>query len=216
MPFVHWKDQSSLRKCGIIIDMSRLSLWYPAKPFIVRQGWGIYNPAYLRFKFSKHNGVDFLPGEDNVLRAAVAGKVIRVDNFPTGGGIFVSTITDLEYDEWDAPLSQTKSRVILDYLHCEKILVQEGQHVNVGDIIAIPDNTGFSTGPHTHMQGRRAIGWNGQVGNNLFWENVDKNEANNSFDPTPYWNGYYAKDVKKIVGIWAQLIEIYKKMITKL
>lgn len=194
----------------------KLSLWYPAFPYKVTQAWGIFNPAYIRFKFSKHNGVDFLLGADSKLLAPMPGKIIKVGNQPTGGGIYVGIISREEYDEWDALLPQAKCRVVIDFLHCEKILVKEGDIVNIGDTIAIADHTGFSTGPHTHMQPRRVRAWNGQVGENRFFELVDSNEANESFDPTPYWNGFAAKDYGKVTGIYRRLIELYQIMISKI
>jgi len=38
--------------------MSKLELFYPAKPYKITQAFGINNPSYLQFGFSQHNGID--------------------------------------------------------------------------------------------------------------------------------------------------------------
>ena len=38
------------------------------------------------------------------------------------------------------------------YEHLSKVLVNEGQKVNTGDVIAFSGNSGKSTGPHLHIE----------------------------------------------------------------
>lgn len=40
------------------------------------------------------------------------------------------------------------------YAHCSQLFVQEGQHVETGDVIAAVGSTGKSTGPHLHFEVR--------------------------------------------------------------
>jgi murein DD-endopeptidase MepM/ murein hydrolase activator NlpD len=85
--------------------------------------------------------------------------------------------------------------------------------VKAGDLLAIGDNTGFTTGPHCHTQ------WRGEVDralpgpagvptyrllNGEVWlQDADTNEANNSFDPTLFFNGKYAVDISTSASIAA-------------
>lgn len=172
--------------------MAKPSFYYVAYPYKVNQAWGIYNPVYERFGFTRHNGTDIALGTDKVLYAPFDYTVVRTGNQPEGGGIFLGIMSE-EFDFLDG-----KYRVLLDLLHCEKLLAAEGRVGKTGDVLAIADNTGFSTGPHTHLQARRVKNWNYSVGNAASWKYVDKNEANGSFDMEPYWNGKYAKEVNLV------------------
>ena len=49
--------------------------------------------------------------------------------------------------------------------------------------MGVVDNTGFSTGPHTHVMARR-MDLNGNL--------IDENDADNSFALMPYWDGFFA------------------------
>ena len=173
--------------------------YYPIKPHVLTQGWGTLNPeVYSQFGFTRHNGLDHKLAPDNKIYAPCNGIIVKRAFQPNGGGIFVGMITG----ESDFPAFQNttpdnaivdfpalKARVLIDFLHCQNILVNEGDIVVKGQLIAIGDNTGFSTGPHCHTQWRR-VSWDGKVINTL-----DINDANNSFDPTQFFNGKYAADL---------------------
>ena len=172
----------------------KLELYYPAKPFLVTQGWGIYNPAYERFGFNRHNGVDFLPGTKKLVYAPVRMRVYAVD-FNEGAGNFVSGVTT---QKWE--VGGIECFVQLTFMHLEKALCKIGDILEIGDLIGVPDNTGFSTGPHTHMAPYRLT---------EALLKMDSNDANGSFDPSPYWNGYFAEDV----NIMKQIISLLQRAV---
>jgi murein DD-endopeptidase MepM/ murein hydrolase activator NlpD len=177
--------------------MSRFTFPYTHKPWRVSQGWGIFNPAYQRFGFSRHNGIDVYVGDDKRSRAPWPGTVLRVASKenglwePNGGGVYVSILSDEEF-EFDDGFT---ARVFIDFLHGEKPLVSRGQHVIAAQPVLLNDNTGFSTGPHTHIQLRRCRvvpeGNYDLNGKPVRLEWVDANDAHNSFDPTRYFTGTY-------------------------
>lgn len=181
----------------------KFQIHYPTKPYRITQRWGIYRPEiYSQFGFTRHNGEDFALGYEAKLYSIFDGVVVKKGYQPSGGGIFVGIISKHEYEFDDG----IKCRVLADYLHCKEILVNEGQNVETGELIAIADNTGFSTGNHTHLQLRR-VNWDGKV-----ITIIDKNDANNSFDPSPYWSGLYAEDIRRIQGILEELKERVAKL----
>jgi murein DD-endopeptidase MepM/ murein hydrolase activator NlpD len=137
---------------------------YPSFPFNLNQGWGTLNPKdYSQFGFTRHNGVDMRIIEtDNLVRAPFSGTVIRTGNQPSGGGIYLGLLSDEEFefptftcstpDGLIIVFPAATCRVLFDFLHLKSLSVQEGQHVSAKEILAIPDNTGFSTGPHCHYE----------------------------------------------------------------
>jgi murein DD-endopeptidase MepM/ murein hydrolase activator NlpD len=194
----------------------KLSLPFEAKPWKVYQVWGIYNSIYQQFGFSRHNGVDFAVAWDGLVRSPFTCEVVEVGDKPTGAGLYVSVLSK---DIYESPFGECQVRI--DYMHLKSTLgMFVGKTLDVGNEIAPQNNTGFSTGPHTHGQYRWVI----KGPNNLIY--VDINDANNSFDPTPYRNGQYAEDIlkEKLTGelknlqlSYIQLLQTYiKRLIARL
>lgn len=184
----------------------KLELSYPAKPYIVNQGWGISNPGlYSAFGFTRHNGVDFQFSRDKRVRAEIPCFHYKSGFQPNGGGIYASYLSTMRYEREDGLIAY----VLIDYLHLEKILTVEGQNLETGFPLAIPDNTGAaSTGPHTHGQ-YRWVNWNE---NKTQLMDCDINDANGSFDPTPYYDGLFAEDIFK-VGVLAKIRDLYLRIL---
>ena len=198
--------------------MNRLSLYYPVRPHVVNRPWGFYSPQeYLPFGFTRHNGVDLNLVDGQSILAPLEAEVVNIGNEPSGGGIFVSLLSSSQYtfddDGSDSNSNSTSDDgsnkgtptfVLLDFFHCQEIKVSIGDHVAIGQLIALGDNTGVTTGSHTHMQPRResivpapagaTINAYRFMGSEVCFMDFNKNDANNSFDPAPYWNGTYADE----------------------
>ena len=142
--------------------------YIPVKPWRLNQLWGRFDPkTYAQFGFSRHNGIDVALAPDKRILAPFDGIIIRSDNQPNGGGIFIGLLSKNFYDFPNfvcktpegnkVNFPDMRCQVLFDFLHLEKPMVKLGQEVKAGDLVAIADNTGFSTGPHTHIQPRRVV-----------------------------------------------------------
>lgn len=85
---------------------------------------------------SPHYGVDIAAPTGTPVKAPIDGMVSMVHNdmFYSGGTLIVDH----------------GHGISTVYMHLEKILVKEGQHVHQGDVIAQVGATGRATGPHLH------------------------------------------------------------------
>lgn len=87
-----------------------------------------------------HTGMDMAVPTGTPIRAALPGTV-TVSKYNAGGyGYYVM----IDHGSGLATL----------YGHCSRLLVQAGQTVEAGDIIALSGSTGRSTGPHLHFEVR--------------------------------------------------------------
>ncbi|MFE3545331.1 M23 family metallopeptidase [Nocardia sp. NPDC059177] len=84
-----------------------------------------------------HNGIDFGDPIGAPIFAVTDGTVIEAGP-ATGFGLWVRV--------------QQDDGTIGVFGHVNEILVQVGQHVNAGDVIATVGNRGNSTGPHLHYE----------------------------------------------------------------
>lgn len=84
-----------------------------------------------------HGGIDFVAGENRQIVAANRGKVKRA-----GRGGAYGNVVDIDHG---LGLSTR-------YGHLSKVLVEEGEYVEVGQPIGIQGSTGRSTGAHLHYE----------------------------------------------------------------
>lgn len=181
--------------------MSKLDLFYPAKPYIITQAFGIYNPAYLQFGFEKHNGVDFKVDADKIVKAMCDGLVTDV-GFNAGAGNYV------RYRTLGPVEAEGKTGYVeFMYMHAERCLVKKGQTLKAGDDVIIADNTGFSTGPHTHISGYFV---DIKTGYKLRADPT----TDHCFDFSKYYNGYYADDAQKVILTLYKIIDLLKQAVS--
>ena len=86
-----------------------------------------------------HGGIDIGGYEGEGIRAAMSGTVSKIgedDSF--GKYVFLKHPNGME----------------TVYAHCSKILVEDGQEIDKGEIIAEVGSTGVSNGPHCHFEVR--------------------------------------------------------------
>ena len=99
------------------------------------QGWGENPATYAQFGLKGHNGLDYATPNDTDILAPHQGKIIEVGFDPSGYGNYIK----IENSGEGSVLA-----------HLRQSLVQVGDNVMEGALIAKSDNTGFSTGPHLH------------------------------------------------------------------
>lgn len=189
-----------------------LKIFYPFKPFTITQRWGNPNGQYASHfgdsTFKLHNGIDAV-GKRTIdyktgLTKAEYPVYCPVDNFyvakvdyePNGGGheVLLASNDPLEVFE--------KTCYIRIFLcHAKKILVKAGDQLKLGELIMIADNTGFSTGLHTHI---------GVYRTDVFGNKLDTNEATGSFDPSLFFNDQYAIDHATLPTLIKSNMRYYK------
>lgn len=96
------------------------------------------NPVTGRYVF--HTGMDLGAPQGADIHAMKAGRVVRA-TYDSGYGNFV--------------VIEHESGIRTLYAHCSKLLVEAGDNVKKGQVIARVGSTGNSTGPHLHIEFRK-------------------------------------------------------------
>jgi murein DD-endopeptidase MepM/ murein hydrolase activator NlpD len=123
--------KDAIRKMMIFPVSGKLSSGYgwredPVKPV----------PGEKRF----HRGVDFIGKAGDPIKAAMKGTVQHIDNNPNLGNFII-----LKHDDGYQTL----------YAHLSAFTVKVGEAVKQGQEIGKIGNTGYSTGPHLHLEAFR-------------------------------------------------------------
>lgn len=101
--------------------------------------WPLYGHinSYFGSRGGSHSGIDIEGRTGDAIRAAASGTVI----YAGYDGAYGLTVAILH-----------PNGVVTRYAHCSKSLVQEGDRVQEGDVIARVGSTGRSTGSHLHFE----------------------------------------------------------------
>ncbi len=130
-------DFGAIRKLSsgnrMVVGMS-----LPLKPRRVSSEFG-YRVNPVTGVYGIHGGIDLAADSGTEINPALPGKVLKA-KYSSDYGNFVMI------DHGD--------NVVTLYAHCSKLLVEPGDDVNKGDVIALVGSTGRSTGPHLHFEVR--------------------------------------------------------------
>lgn len=176
----------------------KLELFFPAKPYVVTQAFGILNSSYKDngMSFIKHNGIDFRIDTDGIVLSMCDLEVYEVgENDKAGKYVRLKTLKPVE--------AEGKVGVVaFMYMHAAKHLCKTGTILKAGDPVIVADNTGFSTGPHTHISAYFINEANIKLPGDP--------EVDHCFDFSKYYNGYYADDAQTVIGIYLKIINLLK------
>ena len=159
----------------------KLILKQPLKIWQINQPFGNASPLYTSFGLKGHNGIDFYALDSTEIYATHDGRVTFTGYDGSGGlGVVIRTTEQFDYGD-----GQAYFKSLYWHLKRDSIKVTGGQTVKAGDLIALADNTGRSTGAHLHF-GLKPI----QKGEeNWVWFNLSPdNGYNGAVDPLPYFD----------------------------
>lgn len=178
----------------------KFQIYYPVTPFIVGQGFG----DKRLISYYKENGIDII-GHNGQDLATLHGQEVyaahdgvcevQVDS-KQGYGVVIRTEDQFDYKDGQAFFKSIYWHLI------SNIPVKTGQKIKVGDLIGYSDSTGVSTGDHLHF-GLKSVGRNS---NGVYYNLEEGNGYYAAIDPTPYYNGKFAKDISVTnIKFWADL-----------
>lgn len=170
--------------------MEKLKLYYPVKPYVLNQGFGLCLATvcdfYKSLGLKGHNGEDMYAPDGTIVRASHDGVVTFAGEDGAGGlGVVIRTHNKFAYGQTEAYY-----KTIYWHLKKDSIVVKVGQSVVVGDVVGLADNTGVSSGSHLHFglkpvyQGEAEWQW---------WNAEQENGYKGSIDPSPFWTGEHAE-----------------------
>lgn len=126
-------------------------------PFQAGKTYEVYqgnNGTFTHNKFNQY-AWDFGLAEGTPVCAAAEGRVVRVKQDSNSGGV-----TSDQYALANTVVIDHGNGLFTQYLHLKRasVLVNEGQLVEAGQVVALSGNTGFSSVPHLHFQVQDATG----------------------------------------------------------
>jgi len=142
----HWKEKPLITKALATHSATSPQQFVMQVPTEGRRSssFGLQRIYNGQARKRRHGGMDIAAPKGSDVRAPLAGKVIRTGNyFFNGGTVFLDHGQGL----------------VTMYLHLSEILVNAGDRVETGDLIAKVGATGRVTGPHLHWSVRLNGTW---------------------------------------------------------
>lgn len=113
--------------------------------FPLAQGFGDNRHMYAPFGLDGHNGADYSTPEGTPVRAMHDGTIVfagdGVDSAVMGAAAGTCVL-----------LKSTDGTYCTGYAHLLRAYGESGTQIKAGDTIAISGNSGFTSGPHTHIE----------------------------------------------------------------
>lgn len=192
--------------------MKKLYLYYPVKPDVVNQYFGNKAQMYTDLGMLGHNGWDFRAMHGTPIYAAHDGTAYYENDDKGGEGVVLRTNEVFDSDTtpgysqvyyktiyWHMcpsakdPNHRSPIYTAVGYRPDQTGISNVGVQVRCGDLLGYADNTGMSTGDHLHFGLKPQLP--GEA--NGTWFNVGQNNGYfGAIDPTSFWNGKYAEDVR--------------------
>ena len=188
-----------------------LELYYPVKKpdLIFNQRFGENaTDLYKKWGLKGHNGIDFFAPDGFPVYAAHDGEVVfSGEDGSAGLGVVIRTLEPKDYGE-----NKVFFKTIYWHLKVGSIKVKAGDKVTAGQLIALADNTGQSTGSHLHFGLKPTL----QGEAEWTWYNIEQDNGYlGSIDPEPYFNKFFAQDAVKVQSILQTVIDLLKSFLTK-
>lgn len=157
----------------------KLQLAFPVTEVTINQHFGNVDPMYTKIGLKGHNGDDFYAPDGTPVFAAHDGVVTYAGLDGSNGNLIVIKTNE----QFDYLNGQAYYKTLYGHLKTGTYQVTAGQSVTRGQILALADNTGLSTGSHLHF-GLKPV----QQGEKDWeWYNLEQdNGYNGAIDPAPY------------------------------
>jgi len=120
-----------------VSNFSGNSFLHPLKSGRISSHFGIRNDPFDNH-LAKHEGTDIAAPKGTEIIAAAGGTVSYIGYDDDGYGKYFK-------------ISHSEDVLTL-YAHCSEILVEKGQQIKAGEVVALVGSTGQSTGNHLHFE----------------------------------------------------------------
>lgn len=175
----------------------KFSIYYPITPYFVNQKFGeVVNLQYYidnNIPIVGHNGTDLSATYGQKVYAAHDGMAYQQVDEREGHGVVIITADQYEYKSGQAFMKSVYWHLINSIP-----ISKTGQKVKAGDVIGYADSTGLSTGNHLHFAIKpMRYAYSGD------YSNIEQSNGYlGAIDPSPYWNGLFASDIRPVARLF--------------